>query len=209
VPHESAGDDREHVPRLIGVLADGVVFDEARQLFVGVSVDGLIALFERGKQEAAVADLIEEPLADAEASVGDLGVGPMIVNEAPVALDGFCCFLRLVIGVGEPQLGEPGVPAVAVLLLHLFEEPPGFFPVVVLERDHRLFVGVLGVLRIVQGTAPLGRTPTASERANEGDEEGNEYPSGQKMLLVDDEEIPFLEVRSLKFEQPATQATAD
>jgi type VI secretion system protein ImpE len=42
-----------------------------------------------------------------------------------------------------------------------------------------------------------------------GDEEGNEYPSGQKMLLVDDEEIPFLEVRSLKFEQPATQATAD
>lgn len=42
-----------------------------------------------------------------------------------------------------------------------------------------------------------------------GDDEGNEYPSGQKMLMVDDEEIPFLEVRSLKFEQPATQATAD
>ena len=42
-----------------------------------------------------------------------------------------------------------------------------------------------------------------------GDDEGNEYPSGQKMLLVDEEEIPFLEVRSLKFEQPATQATAD
>ena len=42
-----------------------------------------------------------------------------------------------------------------------------------------------------------------------GDDEGNEYPSGQKMLLVDDEEIPFLEVRSLKFEQPASQATAD
>ena len=42
-----------------------------------------------------------------------------------------------------------------------------------------------------------------------GDDEGNEYPSGQKMLLVDGEEIPFLEVRSLKFEQPATQATAD
>lgn len=31
------------------------------------------------------------------------------------------------------------------------------------------------------------------------DGEGNEYPSGQKMLLVDGEEIPFLEVRSLKF----------
>jgi type VI secretion system protein ImpE len=42
-----------------------------------------------------------------------------------------------------------------------------------------------------------------------GDDEGNEYPSGQKMLLVDGEEIPFLEVRSLQFEQPAAQATAD
>jgi len=42
-----------------------------------------------------------------------------------------------------------------------------------------------------------------------GDDEGNEYPSGQKTLLVDDEEVPFLEVRSLKFDQPATQATAD
>jgi len=42
-----------------------------------------------------------------------------------------------------------------------------------------------------------------------GDDEGNEYPSGQKMLLVDGEEVPFLEVRSLKFEQPAMQATAD
>jgi type VI secretion system protein ImpE len=42
-----------------------------------------------------------------------------------------------------------------------------------------------------------------------GDDEGNVYPSGQKMLLMDEEEIPFLEVRSLKFEQPAIQATAD
>ncbi|HTW57157.1 MAG TPA: type VI secretion system accessory protein TagJ [Terriglobales bacterium] len=41
------------------------------------------------------------------------------------------------------------------------------------------------------------------------DDEGNEYPSGQKMLLLDGEEIPFLEVRSLNFEQPVTQATAD
>jgi type VI secretion system protein ImpE len=31
------------------------------------------------------------------------------------------------------------------------------------------------------------------------DEEGREYPSGQKMLLADGEEIPFLEVRSLEF----------
>jgi type VI secretion system protein ImpE len=31
------------------------------------------------------------------------------------------------------------------------------------------------------------------------DDEGREYPSGQKMLLVDGEEVPFLEVRSLQF----------
>jgi type VI secretion system protein ImpE len=31
------------------------------------------------------------------------------------------------------------------------------------------------------------------------DEEGREYPSGQKILLVDGEEVPFLEVRSLQF----------
>jgi type VI secretion system protein ImpE len=31
------------------------------------------------------------------------------------------------------------------------------------------------------------------------DENGTEYPSGQKMLLVDGEEIPFLEVRSIEF----------
>ena len=31
------------------------------------------------------------------------------------------------------------------------------------------------------------------------DEHGTQYPSGQKMLLVDGEEIPFLEVRSLEF----------
>lgn len=35
------------------------------------------------------------------------------------------------------------------------------------------------------------------------DDEGTEYPSGQKMLLADGEEIPFLEVRSLEFDQPA------
>jgi type VI secretion system protein ImpE len=37
-----------------------------------------------------------------------------------------------------------------------------------------------------------------------GDEDGNEYPSGQKMLRLDGKELPFLEVRSLKFKQPAT-----
>ena len=31
------------------------------------------------------------------------------------------------------------------------------------------------------------------------DEESREYPSGQKILLVDGEEVPFLEVRSLQF----------
>ena len=35
------------------------------------------------------------------------------------------------------------------------------------------------------------------------DDEGREYPSGQKILLVDGEEFPFLEVRSLTFAQPA------
>jgi type VI secretion system protein ImpE len=35
-------------------------------------------------------------------------------------------------------------------------------------------------------------------------EEGGESPVGQKMLLVDGEEFPFLEVRSLKFSQPAS-----
>jgi type VI secretion system protein ImpE len=34
------------------------------------------------------------------------------------------------------------------------------------------------------------------------DEEGREYPSGQKVLLADGEEIPFLEVRSLEFDHP-------
>jgi type VI secretion system protein ImpE len=31
------------------------------------------------------------------------------------------------------------------------------------------------------------------------DDEGREFPTGQKMLLVDGEEIPFLEVRSIEF----------
>jgi type VI secretion system protein ImpE len=35
------------------------------------------------------------------------------------------------------------------------------------------------------------------------DEQGREIPAGQKMLLVDGEEFPFLEVRSLQFLQPA------
>lgn len=36
------------------------------------------------------------------------------------------------------------------------------------------------------------------------DEQNGETPSGQKMLLVDGEEFPFLEIRSLQFSQPAT-----
>ena len=39
------------------------------------------------------------------------------------------------------------------------------------------------------------------------DEQGTEYPSGQKMLLVDGEEFPFLEIRSLEF--PDDLATKD
>jgi type VI secretion system protein ImpE len=36
------------------------------------------------------------------------------------------------------------------------------------------------------------------------DNEGREYPSGQKILLVDGEEFPFLEVRSLEFRHAAS-----
>jgi type VI secretion system protein ImpE len=39
------------------------------------------------------------------------------------------------------------------------------------------------------------------------DEGGREYPSGQKILLVDGEEVPFLEVRSLKFFHPSVAPT--
>ena len=39
------------------------------------------------------------------------------------------------------------------------------------------------------------------------DDEGREYPSGQKILLVDGEEIPFLEVRSLTFFHPDATPT--
>jgi type VI secretion system protein ImpE len=43
----------------------------------------------------------------------------------------------------------------------------------------------------------LGRVTDWSE-----DQDGREIPSGQKTLLVDGEEFPFLEVRSLQFSQP-------
>jgi len=45
----------------------------------------------------------------------------------------------------------------------------------------------------------LGRT---TEWA--ADEEGHEYPVGQKMFLVDDEEVPLLEIRSLEFAADAS-----
>jgi type VI secretion system protein ImpE len=40
-----------------------------------------------------------------------------------------------------------------------------------------------------------------------GNEEGEESPLGQKMFLVDGEEFPFLEVRSLKFSHSANEPT--
>jgi len=42
------------------------------------------------------------------------------------------------------------------------------------------------------------------------DDEGTEYPSGQKTLLLDGEEVPFLEIRSLEFSevQVATPAAS-
>jgi type VI secretion system protein ImpE len=36
------------------------------------------------------------------------------------------------------------------------------------------------------------------------DDEGNEFPVGQKMYIVDDEEVPLLEIRSLEFASDAT-----
>jgi type VI secretion system protein ImpE len=38
------------------------------------------------------------------------------------------------------------------------------------------------------------------------DEEGTEYPIGQRILLVDGEEVPFLEVRTLEFDPPGESA---
>jgi type VI secretion system protein ImpE len=39
------------------------------------------------------------------------------------------------------------------------------------------------------------------------DEEGRELPYGQKMLLVDGEEFPFLEIRELTIEQSVEAVT--
>jgi len=35
------------------------------------------------------------------------------------------------------------------------------------------------------------------------DDHGTEYPSGQKILLVDGEEVPLLEIRSIEFDKRA------
>jgi len=40
------------------------------------------------------------------------------------------------------------------------------------------------------------------------DENGTEYPSGQKILRVDSEEVPFLEVRSIEFDKQVTAPVA-
>jgi type VI secretion system protein ImpE len=40
------------------------------------------------------------------------------------------------------------------------------------------------------------------------DEHGTEYPSGQKMLVTDGEEIPFLEIRSIEFTKQAAAPAA-
>ncbi len=40
------------------------------------------------------------------------------------------------------------------------------------------------------------------------DENGTEYPSGQKTLLMDDEEVPFLEIRSIEFTKQAAAPAA-
>ena len=40
------------------------------------------------------------------------------------------------------------------------------------------------------------------------DDDGNEYPSGQKVWLVDGEEVPFLEICSLEFSNQQAAAEA-
>jgi type VI secretion system protein ImpE len=40
------------------------------------------------------------------------------------------------------------------------------------------------------------------------DENGTEYPSGQKILLMDGEEVPLLEIRSLEFDKQAAAPAA-
>jgi len=40
------------------------------------------------------------------------------------------------------------------------------------------------------------------------DDAGEEIPSGQKMLIIDDEEIPFLELREVSFQAATAAATA-
>ena len=40
------------------------------------------------------------------------------------------------------------------------------------------------------------------------EDEGTSYPLGQKMLIVDGEEIPFLEIRTLEFDQPEGEKAA-
>ena len=40
------------------------------------------------------------------------------------------------------------------------------------------------------------------------DENGVEYPSGQKVLMMDDKEVPFLEVRTLEFDRKPVPAAA-
>jgi type VI secretion system protein ImpE len=51
----------------------------------------------------------------------------------------------------------------------------------------------------------LGRTTVWN-----ADDQGKEYPSGQKTFLVDGEEFPLLEVRELEFQaEKAENATAE
>jgi len=41
------------------------------------------------------------------------------------------------------------------------------------------------------------------------DEEGREYPSGQKVFLVDGEEFPLLDIRTLEFNTPEVETATD
>ena len=95
----------------------------------------------------------------------------MIVDVASIALDGLGQLFGGEVGVGHTKLGEARVAAVAVLLLDLFEEDLGLFPVVLVESHHGLVVRVLGVLGVVQGAAALGGAAAAGSRPGERREE--------------------------------------
>jgi type VI secretion system protein ImpE len=70
-------------------------------------------------------------------------------------------------------------------------------------KDLELGAIVLPVLAPLTFRHPEGAVRLGQMTVWERDESGAEAPYGQKMLLVDGEEIPLMEVRTLEIDQPA------